>query len=219
MKQTGAAHGYSKREEVVHTITHGFGLLLSLVGLAVLLYAAFERGGTWHRLGCGVFGSTLVLLYAASTLYHGIPAARSKRLLQRLDRAAIYLLIAGTYTPFSLVSLQGGWGWTLLGLVWPIAGLGVALELGGARRREGLSLTLYLGLGWLIVVALGPLARSLEPVGLLLLVLGGLSYSIGVLFYSWRRLPYNHAVWHLHVMGGSAFHFAAVLVYVIPQAT
>ena len=209
---------YSVGEEAAHALTHGLGLLFSVVGLVALLVAASLRGNIWHIVGCGVFGLTLVLLYGASTLYHGARNGPAKRVFRRLDHAAIFLLIAGTYTPFTLVNLRGGWGWALLAVVWGLAVLGIALETFALRHSRRASLGLHLGMGWLIVLALGPLARSLHPEGLALLVLGGLTYTLGVAFYAWERLPYNHAVWHLFVMGGSTFHLACVLGYVIPRA-
>ena len=208
---------YSLGEEIAHAVTHGVGLALSAAGLVALVAAASLRGDARHVVGCAVFGATLVLLYAASTLYHAIQHRRTKAVFQRLDHAAIYLLIAGSYTPFTLVSLRGAWGWTLLALVWGLAALGIALVATAPRGRvRRLSYVLYLGMGWLAVVALEPLLRALHPGGLTLLVLGGLAYTLGVVFYAWRRIPYHHAVWHLFVLAGSAFHFSCVLAYVIP---
>ena len=209
---------YTVGEEITHAITHGLGLLLSIAGLAVLVVAAISRGDTWHLVGCAVFGATLVLLYAASTLYHGVHHPRAKRVLRHLDHAAIYLLIAGSYTPFTLVSLRGGWGWTLLALVWGLAILGIALQVTRPSGLRRAAVPIYLVMGWLAVIAFEPLFRSLDSQGLVLLVLGGLAYTLGVVFYAWRRLPYNHAVWHLFVLAGSACHFSCVLGYVIPPA-
>jgi hemolysin III len=209
---------YTLGEEIAHAVTHGLGLVLSIAGVAVLLAAASVRGDAWHVVGCAVFGVTLVLLYAASTLYHSIRHQRAKGVLQQLDHGAIFLLIAGSYTPFALVTLRGGWGWTLLALVWGLAVLGIALQVArrsGARRPL---VPIYLLMGWLVVIAFEPLVRSLHPEGLLLLFLGGAAYTLGVVFFAWRRLPYNHAVWHLFVLAGSACHFSCVLGYVIPPA-
>lgn len=209
---------YGVGEEVAHALTHGLGLVLSLVGFVTLVLAAGQRGDAWHLVGCTVFGVTLVLLYAASTLYHGVTSPRAKRLLQRFDHAAIFLLIAGTYTPFTLVSLRGGWGWSIFALVWGLAVLGVMVQVVAPHRARHLTVALSLAMGWLAVIALEPLVRAVEPGGLLLLVLGGAAYTLGVVFYAWRRLPYNHVVWHLFVMAGSACHFSCVLGYVIPPA-
>lgn len=209
---------YSLREEVAHTVTHGIGLLLSIAGLVVMVVISARYGDNWHVVSSSIYGSTLILLYASSTLYHGISHQRAKPLLRKLDHAAIFLLIAGTYTPFTLVSLRGGWGWTLFGLVWGIGILGLALELGRKKRLKWLSITLYLGLGWLVVIAIKPMLAAVESSGLMLLLAGGLCYSFGVIFYLWRRLLYHHAVWHLFVLAGSALHFFSVLFYVLPSS-
>jgi hemolysin III len=216
MSRTSNAAPYSLGEEIAHTITHGVGVLLSIGGLVVLVAFAALYGDAWHIASCAIYGSTLILLYTASTLYHGITHPRAKQILQQLDHAAIFLLIAGTYTPFTLVNLRGPWGWTLFGLVWGIALLGVVLQLAAKQRYERLSLALYLGLGWLVVIAVDPMLSAVDSGGLLLLLLGGLSYSLGVIFYVWKRLAYHHAVWHLFVLAGSILHFFAVLFYVVP---
>jgi hemolysin III len=152
-------------------------------------------------------------------LYHSIPHERAKNVLQRLDHAAIFLLIAGTYTPFTLVSLRGSWGWGLFGLVWSIAIAGIVLELFVKKRMKRLSVTLYLGLGWIVVFAIKPMIASIETGGLLLLLAGGLCYSFGVIFYAWKKLAFNHAIWHLFVLAGSILHFFSVLFYVVPAGT
>jgi len=209
---------YTLGEEIAHAVTHGVGLLLSIGGLAILVVAASVRGDAWHVVGCAIFGATLVLLYAASTLYHGIPSPPAKRVLRQFDYAAIFLLIAGSYTPFALVNLRGGWGWTLLALVWGLAILGITLQVTIPSKVRRLSVPIFLGMGWLVGIAIEPLVRSVHPEGLLLLFLGGMAYTLGVVFFAWRRLPYNHAVWHLFVLAGSACHFSCVLGYVIPPA-
>jgi hemolysin III len=210
---------YSLGEEIAHTISHGIGLLLSIAGLAVLVAFASLYGDAWHITSSAVYGATLILLYTASTLYHGIPQSKGKQLLRRLDHAAIFLLIAGTYTPFTLVNMRGVWGWSLFGLVWGLAILGMVLELVMKRRIKWLSISLYLGLGWLVLIAIKPLIDSVATGGVVLLLAGGLSYSLGVFFYVWKRLSYHHAVWHLFVMGGSALHFFSVFFYVLPPAS
>ncbi len=209
--------GYSAREEIAHSAIHGLGVALSVAGLIVLMLTAGRTGDVWNIAASAVFGVTLILLYVASTLYHSIPSARAKAVLRVLDHAAIYLLIAGTYTPFTLVSLRGPWGWTLFAMIWGLALVGIALKVTAMGRFRGVSLALYLGMGWLVVVALKPLIAAVGQGGLLLLVLGGLSYTLGVAFYVWRRLPYHHAVWHVFVLAGSVFHFFAVLLYVAPR--
>jgi hemolysin III len=210
---------YTLAEEMAHAITHGVGLALSVAALVVLVVFASLRGDAWHVVSVSIYGSTLVVLYAASTFYHAIPQSRAKRILRILDHAAIYVLIAGTYTPFTLVNLRGGWGWALFGVVWGLALLGVLLETVARTRLKALSLVLYLGLGWLVAIAVKPLLERVATGGLVLLLLGGLAYSGGVAFYAWRRLPYHHAIWHLWVLAGSVCHFFAVLLYVIPKPT
>ncbi|MEW8223843.1 MAG: hemolysin III family protein, partial [Candidatus Thiodiazotropha taylori] len=165
---------YTLGEEIAHAVTHGIGVLLSVAGLAILVTYAALYGDVWHITSCSIYGATLILLYSASTLYHGIPMPRAKKLLQRFDHAAIFLLIAGTYTPFTLVNLRGSWGWTLFGLVWGFAIVGVLLELFRDVRLKWLSLSLYLGLGWLVVVAIKPLIDAVEVGGIVLLLAGGL---------------------------------------------
>lgn len=206
---------YTLGEEIAHTATHGAGILLSIAGLAVLAAFSTLNGDAWHITSTSIYGATLILLYTASSLYHSVPHPKAKQILQRIDHAAIFLLIAGTYTPFTLVNLRGPWGWTLFGLVWGIAMVGSILELACRKRYQRLSLILYLGLGWLILIAIKPMLTSVKPGGLILLLAGGLSYSIGVIFYVWKRLAYHHAIWHLFVLAGSALHFFAVLFYVI----
>jgi hemolysin III len=203
-------------EEIAHTLTHGVGILLSIGGLAVLVAFAALYGDAWHIVSSSVYGATLILLYTASTLYHGIPHPQAKSVLKQIDHAAIFLLIAGTYTPFTLVSLRGPWGWSLFGVVWGIALLGVLLELLGPARWRRWSLLLYLGLGWLVIVAVKPMLSAVEPGGLWLLLGGGLAYTLGALFYAWDRLTFNHAIWHLFVLLGSILHFFSVFFYVLP---
>ncbi|MDX1650305.1 MAG: hemolysin III family protein [Myxococcota bacterium] len=210
--------GYGLREELVHAVTHGVGLVLSAVGLGVLVARTASRGDARDVLACAVFGVALVLLYGASTLYHGVRRPAAKRALQVADHAAIYVLIAGSYTPFALAGLAGRGGGALLAGVWALAGLGVVLEVARPRAARRLALPLYLAMGWLAVLVLGPLARALGPDGLALLVGGGAAYTLGVVFYAWRRCPYHHAIWHGFVLAGSALHFSCVLAHVVPPA-
>ena len=209
---------YSIGEEIANAITHGIGALLSIAGLAVLVSFAALYGDAWHVVSTSIFGATLVLLYAASTVYHSVWHHPTKRILQRLDHSAIFLLIAGTYTPFALVNMRGPWGWTLFGIIWSMALLGIALQVFPRRRNERLSLVLYLGMGWMAVAAIKPFLAGVETGGLILLLIGGLFYSLGVIFYVWQQLKYHHAIWHGFVLAGSAFHFFAVLFYVVPGA-
>jgi len=205
---------YSLGEEIANAITHGVGWLGSIVGLAVLVSFAAVTGGALRVVSCVVFGTTLVLLYAASTLYHALRGVRAKLVFRALDHSAIFLLIAGTYTPLALVAIGGAWGWALFGAVWSLAVIGVLLSTLAHGRWRWLSMTLYLTMGWLVVVAVKPLVAALATPALVLIVLGGLAYTGGLGFYAWRRLPYAHAVWHVFVLTGSVFHFFAVLIAV-----
>ncbi len=207
---------FSAAEELAHSLTHGAGLLLGVTALVLMVVFAAQRGSAIHVVACSLYGGTLVLLYGASTLYHALPSGRAKRLFGTFDHAAIFLLIAGTYTPFTLVTLRGGWGWSLFGAIWGLAIGGVALEALTRGRVRRLQLFLYLGMGWSILLAAKPLLRELARGGLILLIVGGFAYTLGVIFFVWRRLPFHHAVWHLFVLGGSTCHFFAVLLYVIP---
>ncbi len=209
---------YSTAEEIANSITHGVGLLLAIAGLATLVAFAVLHGTAWHIVGCSIFGATLVLSYLTSTLYHSIPSARAKSILRIFDHCAIFLLIAGTYTPLMLVNLRGPWGWSILGVVWGIATLGIVFKVTMLRKWTVVSVVLYVAMGWVVVVATKPLLSAVAPAGLLLLLLGGLAYTGGVIFYGLRRMPYHHAVWHLFVLAGSVLHFFAVLFYVIPIA-
>jgi len=203
----------SRGEELLNALTHGSGLGASLVGLPALVLVATARGDDRQILACTVFALTLVLLYTASTLYHAVPESRAKQVLRVVDHSSIYLLIAGSYTPFTLGVLRGAWGWTLFGVVWALAALGILYKTMLGFRFPRLSIVFYLGMGWLAVVALGPLARALPVSGLAWLLAGGLCYTAGVPFYIRDRLRFRHAVWHLFVLAGSACHYVAVLLY------
>jgi hemolysin III len=207
---------YSFGEELAHAITHGLGAVLAIVGLCILVVRAALYGNAWHVVACSIFGATLVMMYFASTLYHSIPLPRAKRVLRVIDHSLIFFLIAGTYTPFTLITLHGPWGWGLFGFTWGLAAIGVGLKIFTTGRYEAISLAVYLLMGWCAVVAIKPLIDSLEPGGLALLAAGGITYSGGVAFYTWTRLRYHHAIWHLFVLGGSVLHWFAVFYYVIP---
>ena len=201
-------------EEIANSLTHGAGLLASLAALPVLVVAAAGRRDPWQLVGGAIFGATLVLLYLASTLYHAVPASRAKAMLRVFDHSAIYLLIAGTYTPFTLGALRGPWGWALLGTIWSLALLGILAKCTLGFRFPRLSTVLYVTMGWLVVVAVHPLVVHVSPAGLAWLVAGGLCYTGGVVFYATdTRLRYGHALWHLFVVAGSSCHFLAVLGY------
>lgn len=207
---------YSRGEEVANWLTHGIGAVLSVAALTLLIVFASVRGDAWHVVSFTVFGLSLLVLYSVSTLYHLSRCERRRWLFRRLDRTAIFLLIAGTYTPFLLTNLRGPWGWSLFGVIWGLCGAGAIFTWLGGERYRGVSLAAYLFAGWLIVVALKPLIASLPAPGVWLLVTGGLCYTLGVAFYLWRKLRYHHAYWHGFVMGGSTCHFLAVLLFVTP---
>lgn len=209
---------YPPREELANRLTHGFGAALSVAGLILLVVYAARFGTAWHVTSTAIFGSTLVLLYTSSTLYHSFRGEQTRQLLQKFDHAAIFLLIAGTYTPFTLVTLRGPWGWSLFGVVWGLALVGVSLKFWFAGRFRLVSTLIYLGMGWLVMVAIKPLLAALPAGGMRLLVAGGLCYTGGAVFYLWKRLPYQHAIWHLFVLGGSTCHWAAIFLHVVPAA-
>lgn len=209
---------YTLGEELAHALTHGLGVVLAIAGLTVMVARATLYGTTTHIVGAAIFGTTLVLMYAASTLYHSIPLPRAKKVLRIVDHSTIYLLIAGTYTPITLVTLNGTVGWAMFCTVWGLALVGVVFKIFATGRFEKLSLGIYLGMGWCILVAIKPLLRTMETGGLVLLVAGGLAYSGGVAFYVWERLRYHHAIWHAFVLAGSVLQYFAVLFYVIPGA-
>jgi len=201
------------REEVASLLTHAFGVVLSIVALGVMLVLADNE--PLKLVSAAVFGLSLVLLYTSSTLYHFFTSPRWKARFQALDHACIYLLIAGSYTPFTLITLRGPWGWSLFAAVWTLAIAGVLIKtLGKGKKDHWISTALYLVMGWLILLALAPLLRAMPVAGVLWLVAGGLAYSLGVVFYAWQRLPYNHAIWHLFVLGGSACHVLAACLHV-----
>ncbi len=208
---------YSLREEIANSATSGVGLVLAVAGSAVLIALATRYGTIWHVVSCSVYGATLISLYAVSTLYHGSVSPRLKPILRSLDHSAIFLLIAGTYTPFTLVNLHGAWGWSVLGAVWGLGILGIVFQT-WLRRRPVASVGLYVGMGWTGVVAIKPVFAAVAPGGLMLLLVGGLAYTLGIGFYAWRRLPYHHAIWHVFVLAGSISHYFAVLFYVIPSS-
>jgi hemolysin III len=216
MSTLPALPSYSVREEIASSVMHGIGIVLAIVGLAVLVGFAARHGDRWHVVGCSTFGAALIICFTTSTLYHSIRSERSKHVLRALDHAAIFLLIAGTYSPFMLVNLKGPWGWSLFAVIWTLAIVGIGMRLLLKGRMHGLVVATYLAMGWAVVVAVEPMIKHVALGGLILLASGGLTYTAGVIFYKWRRLPYNHAIWHGFVMAGAAMHFSAVLFYVIP---
>jgi hemolysin III len=207
----------SVAEEIANSVTHGVGALLSLAAIPFLVVAA-TRGDAWRIAGAVIFGATLLTLYTTSALYHALSGERMKALMRRCDHAAIYLLIAGTYTPFLVGPLRGTWGWSLLAVIWSLALAGVLYKAVIGIRMPHLSTALYLAMGWLIVVAIVPLVRQVPVAGLAWLLVGGLCYTAGVVFYVLdSRMRFAHAVWHLFVLGGSAAHGWAVFAYTLPR--
>lgn len=204
---------YSAAEELANAITHGIGVALSVAGLVILLIMAINTGDPWRIASFTVYGVSLICMYLASTLYHSIHNPRAKYLLKIFDHCAIYLLIAGTYTPILLVSMQSSLAWTLFGLIWGCAFAGICFKMFFIKRFELLSTLMYVGMGWLSVMAWDDLVASLPTGAFALLVAGGLTYTAGVVFYRWEKLPYNHAIWHGFVMGGSVCHFLVMALY------
>lgn len=203
--------------EKLNSITHLIGAALSLVGLGGLLAVSIPYRDPWMIASFAVFGATLALLYTMSTLYHSFYPLRLKRVFQKLDHVSIYLLIAGTYTPVTLITLRGPWGWSLFGCIWFLAIAGVVLKSVMRKNREAWwSTALYVVMGWLVVVAIVPLLKNLSLAGFAWLAAGGLCYTFGVIFFAWRKLPFNHAIWHLFVIAGSACHVVATVRYILP---
>jgi hemolysin III len=214
---TAPRRQYSLGEEIANAITHGVGIVASIVALVILVVVARLYGTPLDVVSVSVYGATLVLLYTASTLYHSLSGTRAARVFKVIDHAAIYLLIAGTYTPFTLVTLRGPWGLSLFLVVWTLAAIGVSLEAFWVLRPKWVSSLVYLGMGWLVIVAINPLLAALPPAGLKLLVAGGLCYTLGTIFYVLKKVPYMHAVWHMWVLAGSVCHFLAVVLFVLPR--
>jgi hemolysin III len=214
MQKARHARRFSLGEIIANAVTHGIGTALAIAGLAILVAFASLSGDAWHIVSVSIYGATLVFLYLFSTLYHSVLGPRVSKVLQVFDHAAIFLLIAGTYTPFTLVTLRGPLGWTLFGIVWGLALFGVSFQTTLLRRHVAISLGLYIGMGWAVVVAARPMMEVIPLTGMVLLAGGGLAYTFGVIFYVWHRLPYHHAIWHLFVLAGSILHFFAILLYV-----
>ena len=208
---------YGFWEELFNSITHGMGLLLSIAALVLLIVFSSIYGDAAHVVSCTIFGVTLILLYSASTLYHSFQKPRIKRIFKIMDHSCIYLLIAGTYTPFLLVTLSGVLGWTMFAVIWSLALLGVMFKVFFVHRFKIISTLAYVLMGWLIILAIKPLVDALSSGGIVWLVAGGLAYTLGVIFYAWKKLPFSHAIWHLFVLGGSTCHFFAVIFYVLPH--
>jgi len=206
---------YTLGEEIANSITHGVGIGLSVAALTLLIMYGVRSGDAWRLASAIVYGITLVLEYTASTLYHSFPQPKVKHVFKILDHAGIYMLIAGTYTPFTLVTIRDSGGWWLFIIVWALAIAGISTEAFWAYRPRWLSAAVYLAMGWLVVLAIQPIIAHLAPAGVWLLVAGGLAYTLGTIFYVLKKVPYFHAVWHLFVLGGSICHFLAVVLFVM----
>ena len=211
-------NGYSRTEEIANWTTHLAATLLSVSALVLMIVYSARCGDAYHVVSSAVYGATLILLFGASTLYHMVPAGRAKRVFQKIDHAMIYILIAGTYTPYTLIVLRGPWGWSIFGVVWGVALTGLLIDVAMAKRLGWLSVSMYLCLGWLMLIAAKPLLLNLAGNGVALLLAGGMLYSFGVIFYVWKTLPFQHAIWHVFVIGGSLCHFFSIYFYVIPAA-
>jgi hemolysin III len=206
---------YTAGEELAHSITHGIGVFIGIAVLVLLVVFSALRRGAWEVVSCSVFGATFILLYLGSTLYHAVSNPKAKRVLKAVDHSAIYLLIAGTYTPYALAPLRGGLGWSIFGAIWGCALVGILFKAFFTGRFKIISLASYLFMGWFCLVAVKPLYSNLDSSGFLFLVVGGICYSAGAVFYAWKSLKWSHAVWHLFVLAGSICHFFSVLFGIV----
>jgi len=207
---------YSIAEEIVHATTHGIGVLLAIGGLTWMLYVSIDAMDPWRIVASSIYGATLIALFLASTVYHSLPGSKRRHTYKLLDHCAIYLLIAGTYTPFMLVAMRSNTGWWLFGTIWALATAGIIKKLWLRHRYPNVALASYLAMGWLVVVAAPQLADAVGPHGMAWLIAGGISYSVGALFYVMHRLPFNHAVWHVFVLAGGVCHFMSIVLHVLP---
>ena len=207
---------YTAKQESANRLTAGAGAVLVVIGTALLIVMACLKGDAWHIVSFSIYGGTLFLLYLIATLYHSLRSPGAKRVFEMLDHSAIFLLIAGTYTPFTLVTLRGPWGWSLFGVVWGLGIVGIVYKIFFTGRHKFFSTFLYIALGWMALLAFKPLLANLASGGMVLLILGGLSYSLGTVFYHREKFYYSHAIWHLFVLAGSLFHYFAILLYVLP---
>ncbi|MEM7114068.1 MAG: hemolysin III family protein [Chloroflexota bacterium] len=207
---------YTLGEEIANAVTHGIGVLLSVAGLTLLVVLASIYGDVWRIVSFSIYGGSLVILYLASTLYHTFQQPRAKRIFRIMDHSAIYLLIAGTYTPIALVALRGPWGWSVFGIVWGLALVGIIFKVFFTGRYDKVSTIAYVLMGWLCLVAIREMFAVIPFNGMLWIIAGGCFYTFGVVFYVWHKLPYNHAIWHLFVLAGSICHFFAILLHILP---
>ena len=206
----------TKAEEITNAILHGIGMGLAIAALVVLVVFANIYGDVWHIVSFSIYGSTLVVLYLASTLYHSFPKGKTKNIFKIIDHSCVYLLIAGTYTPLTLITLRGALGWTIFGVIWGIAFIGIAFKIFFVKKFIVLSTLSYIVMGWLIIIAIKPLVAGMNEVSLKFLLIGGILYTVGTIFYGLQRIKYNHAIWHLFVLAGSIFHFFMVL-FLLPK--
>jgi len=212
-----AGRFYSPGEEIANAVTHGIGAIFGVAAMVILVVLAARQGDAWRVVTFGVYGVTLILLYLASTLYHSLRHPGAKRIFRIFDHSSIFLLIAGTYTPFLLIRLRGIWGWSLFGIIWLLAAGGIVLKALAINRLKKLSVLAYIAMGWLIVAALRPMLAAVPRHAFWWLLAGGLCYTGGVVFYAMKSVRFSHAVWHLFVLAGSACHFIAILLYVLPK--
>lgn len=206
---------YSKAEEIMNAVTHGIGIALSIAGLVILVVFAAIYGDAWKVVASAIYGASMIVLYTASTLYHSFSKTKAAKKLNMFDHISIYYLIAGSYTPFMLVNLRGAWGWSIFGVIWACAITGTILKIIYGNNFRKVSTIIYLAMGWMILIAVYPFIKNVELGGVILLAAGGLAYSFGVIFYKWKTLPFNHAIWHLFVLAGTVLQFFAVLYYVV----
>jgi len=207
------SHRYSIGEEIANSITHGVGAALSIAAMVILIFIASQYRDAWRIVSFAIYGSSLFMLYLASTLYHAFTHEKTKQFFRLMDHSSIFLLIAGTYTPPTLIAMRGVWGWTLFGLIWAMAVGGLIFEIIFIGRYKLISVGIYVAMGWLAIIAIKPMIEMLPEGMMKWIVLGGLFYTFGIIFYIWKKIPYNHAVWHLFVMAGSAMHFFGMLFY------
>ena len=216
MKENASTSEYSVLEEYLHAATHGVGVILSILGLSWMLTLSISAGDSWRIVASSIYGASLIMLFLASTVYHGMHASKHRELFKMLDHCAIYLLIAGTYTPFLLVAMRGTAGWWMLGTVWVLATAGIIKKLVLKHRFPKLALATYLGMGWLAVIVLPQMTAAIGTGGMIWLIAGGLCYTVGAFFYAADRLPFNHTVWHVFVLGGGICHFLGIVRHVLP---
>lgn len=212
-----ASPSYSLGEEIANSITHGIGAALSIAALVLLVVFASQHKDTWRIVSFSIYGTSLFALYLASTLYHAFTNEKVKHFFRIMDHSCIFLLIAGTYTPPTLIAMRGTWGWTLFTVIWAIAVGGLIFESMNIGKYKIISVIIYMVMGWLALVAIKPMLEMLPPGMFKWFLAGGLFYTAGIIFYAWKRIPYNHAIWHLFVLGGSITHFFGILFYLALQ--